>query len=214
MLKIIGLAALALLVVLIIPVQSETETNDLKLYGYATMILHDVGGKDVFLQVVHNQLVNQGESLMLNNTFNDNSQNDFVPDSLQIGSICITNGMGSVNETDTAVGFNSTNGLGGNFNCKFDSVDITTTQGKAVVAPSAFSSDGVNIVNGQTIRGIGICTAGGSGGNSTNDAADMRDCHAAKRAALFAEVNTSDVTLNTGETVTITYTFDITSSSS
>ncbi|MEW6043147.1 MAG: hypothetical protein AB1608_02685 [Thermoproteota archaeon] len=206
MLKIVGLAALGLLALLVLPVNSETNNDDLKLYGYATMVLHDAAGNEMFLQVLHNQLVNDGETMLLNQTFYDNSAGDQTTDNLQIGSICITNGMGSVNETDTAASFNSTNTLGGNFNCKFDQVDITTTQGKAVIAPAAFQADGVNIVNGQTIRGIGICTAAG--------AADFPDCNRASFSKLFAEVNTSDVTLNTGETVTITYTFDLTSPSS
>jgi len=175
MIRIVGLAALGLLVFLLIPVQSETQSDDLKLYGYATMTLRDTEGNNIFLQIVHNQLVDQGETLILNQTFND-ADADITTNNQQIGSICITSNMSSVNETDTAISFNSTNVLGGAYNCIFDTaVDISTTQGTAVVAPVAFAADGINVLNGETIRGIGICTAGAG----TN----MTDCHASPDTA-------------------------------
>jgi len=203
MLKIVGISSLALLLLLVVPIQYETQDTNPKMYGYATMILRDAAGNEIFSQVIHNQLQDDGETMLLNQTFNDNSAGDQTTDNLQIGAICITNGVGSVNETATATTFNATNSLGGNNNCKFDTTgaDITATQGTAIVAPPAFASDGINVNNGQLIRGIGICTAGG--------AADYGDCNRASFSKLFAVVNTSDVTLNTGETVTITYTFDL-----
>jgi len=78
---------------------------------------------------------------------------------------------------------------------------VVTTSGTAVIGALTFTG-GTNVVNGDTIHGIGICQA--VDGNST-----YRSC--SEQGVLFAIIDTSDVTLNTAETVDITYTFDITS---
>ena len=82
-------------------------------------------------------------------------------------------------------------------------VDITTTQGQAVIGPITFTA-GTNLPVDAIIDGIGICP--GEVGSNTNFAS------CATAGILFAFVETSNVQLGTAETVDITYTFDITSS--
>ena len=61
-------------------------------------------------------------------------------------------------------------------------------------------SSGTHLVSGDQVTSIGICS-GENGGSP----------HAGCSGVLFAVVDTSDVTLSGTESVTITYTFDISS---
>jgi len=205
MYKKISIGLLGFLIVLIMPFNINEDKSEEKFYGAATILVRDADGNQLFQQTVHNQLVDTGETFILEQTFQDSTT---VADDVQIGSICISAGdVSALVEVSTATDFDA---LGAAFAapCIEDtSVDITTTQGQAVIGPLTFTA-GTNLPDDATIDGIGICS--GEVGSQANFA----DC--ATDGILFAFVDTSDVQLDasgaTPETVDITYTFDITSS--
>jgi hypothetical protein len=200
--KIAGFALMGVLAMMVIPGSMGEHENDLTFYGAATMIQKDALGQEVFSQTVHNQVVNTGEEFLLDNVFQDG--NTAIADNEQIGAICISTGTIAVAEAETAADFDGDNGLT-EANCKEDTT-VTTSGGTAVIQPAAFTCGETNCSNGDTITGIAICQ---------NDATDDNDyANCATEGIMFAVVDTTDTTLAASETVTITYTFDITSGSS
>ena len=77
---------------------------------------------------------------------------------------------------------------------------------KALVNPSTFTCGETNCSDGDTITTIAICQS-----DVTLDT-DYTNC--ATEGIMFAIVDVTDTTLATSETVDITYTFNITSSTS
>lgn len=212
MYKLASIGMLGLLALFVVPAPLD-DSNDGRHYGAATMLVRDAEGNEVFSQTVHNRITDQGEDYLLNQVFTDLGSTAVV-DNVQIGAICL-NGDGTspaVAEADTASSFNTDNsgaaGYGVNVeNCQTDST-VTSASQIATVDPGAFTA-GADTTSFEWVSGatsvvskIGVCVA------SATDV-DVRDC----TTTLFATVDTSDVTLaNSGETVTITYTFDISSS--
>jgi hypothetical protein len=197
---IIGLSAI--LAITIIPFNDETNSNDGKFYGLLTLVNYDENGNEVFSQSVHNRLVNTGETFLLQASFREGTTAPL--DNTQIAAICIADAVDEADEDELATDFDTLNTIaaGTNGECIVDSaVDITTTQGTAIIGPETFTG-GTHLLAGQTISGIGICQSNGA-------AADYALC--ASAGVLFAVINTGDVTLAGAETVQITYTFDITS---
>jgi len=196
---------LVFLAITIVPFDGETNSNDGKLYGLLTLVQHDENNNEVFSQTVHNRLVNEGETFLLGATFTDVGA--IAPaDTAQIGAICIANVVDATDEAEDAAGFDTLNTItpGTAGNCIIDpAVDIAATQGLAVIGPETFTG-GTHLLAGQTISGIGICQGNGGG-------IPYADC--ATAGALFAVIDTADVTLLAAETVQITYTFDIRSPS-
>jgi len=187
-------------IMIVFPAPVESTSNDLKFYGFGEIIKYDENGNVVYTQTVHNRLVDTGEDFLLDQTFQDGTTS---ADDVQIGSICLFQGTINTAETETAADFDGDNTLTED-NCEEDTT-VTTTSSTAVIGPITFDAGGVNAADGDTIAAIGICQ------NDTTDDADFANC--ATEGILFAIVDTTDVTLNTGETVQITYTFDITSAS-
>lgn len=183
----------------VIPFDFEKNDFDQKFYGFATIEKLDVNGNNVFTQQVHNRLVDTGETFLLQQTFQDSTS---ASDNTQIGAICVSDEAITVAETVTAATFDSGNGVTEN-NCKEDTT-VTISSQTAQVGPLTFQAGSINVANGDVIRSIGICQ------NDVTDDGDFNDC--ATEGILFSVIDTSDVTLNSGETVQITYTFDITSS--
>ena len=201
--KIAGFALMGVLAMMVIPGSMSEHENDLTFYGAATMVQKDALGQEVFSQTVHNQVVDTGEEFLLDNVFQDG--NTATADNEQIGAICISNaGTITVAEAETATDFDGDNALT-EANCKEDTT-VTTSGGQAVIQPAAFTCGETNCTNGDTITGIAICQ------NDATDDNDYTNC--ATEGILFAVVDTTDTTLAASETVTITYTFDITSGSS
>jgi hypothetical protein len=209
MYKYIGIALMSVFAIMMIPAQSQTSTG-LTLYGMGSLILHDAAGNEIFTQTIHNRLLNEGESFLLSQTFQNTTAAS--ADNIQMGVICVSNNasFAATDETLSAAAFDAADSLTAS-NCKEDtSVDMTTTPGTAIVLPSAFTTSNLDAA-GEIIYGIGVCQA-----RSGSDA-DFANCAAGAGGSgglLFAAIDTSDVTLNTGESVTVTYTFDITSASS
>ncbi len=204
MYKKISIGLLGFLIVVIMPFNINEDKSEEKFYGAASILVRDGDGNELFQQTIHNQLVNTGETFILEQTFQDGGTS--ASESVQIGSICITPSITGFGETTTASTFDvATAAWNGETNCKHEdnSVDITN-QGQAVIGPLTFSA-GTNLPTDGTLVGIGICSA-------QSGSTDFEDCATAS-GVLFAFVDTSDVQLSGADTVDITYTFDITSSS-
>jgi hypothetical protein len=184
---------------MVIPFDFENNNVEEKFYGYATIVKLDEDGNNVFTQQVHNRLVDTGETFLLQQTFQDTIG---ASDNTQIGAICVSDEAISIAETVTAATFDSGNGITEN-NCKEDTA-VTISSQTAVIGPLTFAAGSTNVADGDTITAIGICQ------NDATDDGDFNNC--ATEGILFSVVDTSDVTLNSGETVQITYTFDMSSS--
>ena len=143
-------------------------------------------------------MFDDGEKEILEQVFADGSITATV-DNVQIRSMCVATGTELTTESDNAVAFVSANGLGGaETNCI--EADFTiNSDGTADSAANVFTA-GVHVVSTSVISSIGMCS-GEAGSNP----------HAGCSGVLFAVVDTSDVTLTGSESVTITYTFDISS---
>jgi len=206
MIKLASFGLLGFLVVLILPASVDEQTPTSFLYGAATLVVHDAFGDEIFSQTIHNQLFDQGEDLILNQTFADIGVS-VVADDVQIGAICLNGAVASLDETDTTVEFNADHDTAdtGSDIAKNCVTDPAVTSGASVVTlgPLMFTADTAELLNwnaGDTVRTIGICDA-----HVANT--DIRGC----QNFLFAVVDTSDVTLADTETVDVTYTFDISS---
>ena len=198
----IGIALMAVFAVMVIPAQGFSGNGNPTYYGMGTIVLNDPFGNEVFSQILHNRIVDSGESFIVASTFQNATGS--VADTNRIGAICVTEAVAfTPTEIDSAGTFDSGTTIGTGNECKEDTVVSETTSGLAVIGPLTFAVANLDVA-GEIITGIGVCQA-----TSANDN-DFGTC--ASNGVLFAEVDTTDVTLNTGETVQITYTFDITSS--
>jgi len=207
MLKMASFGLLGFLVVLMLPANVDEQTPSF-LYGAATIVAHDAYGNEIFSQTVHNQLFDEGEILLINQTFTDLG-GIAVLDNIQIGAICLSADLvPSVLETDTNTIFNIAHNAAANAssivstNCLTDPLVESASQ-VVTLGPLTFTAqddDSGNWFALDTVTNIGICDA-----HSGNAA--VRGC----AANLFAVVDTSDVTLADNETVDVTYTFDISS---
>jgi len=213
MLKLASFGLLGFLLVLILPANVDVQTPAF-LYGAATIVAYDAFGNEFFSQTIHNQLFNEGEVLLINQTFTDLG-GIAVLDNIQIGAICLSADLTpSTTESDTNTIFNSDHDNDDNStatlitNCVTDGVStggVTSASQVVTIGPLTFTAGDANIAANNwmsldTVTNIGICDA------SATDA-DVRGC----TTNLFAVVDTSDVTLADTETVDVTYTFDISS---
>lgn len=185
-------------IMIILPAPVESTSNEVVFYGAAEIIKYDQNGNVVYTQTVHNRLLDAGEDFINDQVFQDSATS---ADNVQVAVICIFQGTIDTAETETAATFDTDNQLS-EANCKEDTA-VATASSTAVIGPLTFAAGGANAANGDTIAAIGICQPN-AGSN-----ADSTDC--ATNGILFAIVDTTDVTLNSGETVDITYTFDISS---
>jgi len=211
MLKLAAFGLLGLLVVLILPANADEQTPSF-LYGAATLVAYDANGNEFFAQTVHNRLFDQGEDFMLNQAFTDIGGPGVTIDTDQIGAICLSAATPSVDETHTNTLFNAahdtadTSPTDASFNCVTapSAFPVTSTGQVVTIGPLTFTArtnESQNWFAGDTVTNIGICDA-----HPTD--LDIRDC----QNTLFAVVDTSDVTLADTETVDVTYTFDLSSS--
>lgn len=203
-----SIGLLTVLTMALIPGSISLSADDAKFYGAAEMVLYNIQGDEKFRQTVHNQLVDSGETFLLIGAFADGTA--AVADSLNIGTICVTDATLTIDETDDAAVFQTSNTLDGNAlsNC-IESTGVTYLSGVATLGELTFTAGSAgNIPATSTINGIGVCQNTGSDHAGCSGAAD-----GSGTSVLFAEVVTSSVTLADGESVDITYTFDISSSS-
>ena len=200
-----SLGLTAVLVMAVMPA-SITFQEDTKFYGAAEIVLYDTAGNEKFSQTIHNRLVDTGEQFLLQAAFQDGTT---VADNAGIGSICVSAQptaavIASIVEGYTATTFDTNDGVA-TANCKEDTT-VTVSGGTAVIGPLNFEAGGTanNVTASTTITNIGICQ------NAAEGDTDFVNC--ATTGILFAAVDTSDVTLAAGESVNVTYTFDISSS--
>jgi len=177
-----------------------------KFYGAAELTLYDDQDNVLFTQTVHNLLVDTGEDFLINGAFNEGTTQ---ANATSIGAICISDDATVVVDGLTAATFDTNNNInnpGGESNCE-QSVNSSTTGGIATLGPMNFEAGtgDDNLEADGTVRSIGVCRASGNG-------VDFVDC--ATTGILFASVVTSVVTLASGESVDVTYTFDISASGS
>jgi len=202
MLKFLGYGLIFLAVLMVIPVTTNIQSDLPKMYGIATVILKDSTGNILFENVIHNQVVDTGTTYMLDQTFGDAGTD--VADANQVDTICVTNAAapnGATSDAETAALFNTENTLTSN-NCK-GSIVFTTAATTAGSGTQTFSA-GTHFPAGTVVGGIGIC------GNGANGAGPFADCDTtASQAPLLAVVDTTNVTVNTGESVDITYTLTL-----
>jgi len=187
---------------MIIPGNFDTVNNELVFYGAGTITQFDKDGYEVFSQTVHNQVVDTGEDFLIDQTFEDTVT---TADNGQIGSICIFEGTPTVAEGTNAATFDAANTIAaGNDNCKEDNT-VTTAASIATINPAVFECDGApnNCDVGDSIDAFGVCQ------NDVTDNLDFEDC--LTEGILFAIIDSADTVLNAGETLDITYNFDITS---
>jgi len=204
MYKIASIGLLGLIAILVIPAGTQSMTNDgLGLFGQATMTYNDVSGNEMLTQTVHNQLFDQGESFILEQTFKNGTAH--TADNISIGAICISNAVAATDESQTHIQFNanhtSSSSSTTETNCETDGT-VTFASQIATIGPLQFqaTTGDNNWLATETINHIGICAAEASN-------ADIRGC----QSILFAVVDTSAVVLASGETVDITYTFNMAS---
>jgi len=199
----IGLGLMSVFAMMIIPGNFDTVNNELVFYGAGTITQFDKDGYEVFSQTVHNQVVDTGEDFIIDAAFQDGAA--AVADNVQFGSICISDDTTfTVGETETAALFDTGN-LITEANCKED-ITVVTTASVATINPPVFTCGGTNCADGDIITGFAVCQ------NDATDDLDFIDC--ATEGVMLAVINSADTTLNAGETLDITYNFDISSGSS
>lgn len=196
---------------------TEAGAHALALGGVATIVHQDGDGNVLSEQRVHNQLLDGGEDFILQQVFTDGQT---AADSAQIGAICLSADDTAIVEGLDATTFNtnhdadagttststtSTIGAGDTRECLTDA-SVGSSAQVATVGPLTFTANNTatssNWKPGVTIKMIGICQ-GFSGANG-----------ASCTAPLFAAVDINDVTLDVDETLTVTYTFDMSSGTS
>ena len=196
----------------------RADTSVLSLYGVATVVHTGADGAVLGTQEVHNQLVDSGENFILQQVFRDGTSE---ADPTQIGAICLSADDMDVDadkdaaELLTAQNFNDNHQAdytqqGGSGLTPSDTrecltdIDVSMAGQVATVGPLTFVANSTqntsNWIPGETAAIIGVCKA-------SSTAAAQESCV----APLFAVVDINDVTLEVGETLTVTYTFDMTS---
>jgi len=220
MYKLVGIGLASVLAMMVLPGFSTDSSESSLLYGAATLVAKDVNGNTTFEQIIHNQLTDQGEEVIVMNVFSVADGGQFGATNTAIGSICITDNI-TVGETETQATFDAdidtsaagtqldqaNDNTGGHCISGTNNSVTNGTQGIATIGPHTFLasvSNSANMDPGARVSGIGICMAAVGAANSTN-CGDTG-------SKLFAVVNVSNVTLAEGETVSIDYEFDITSS--
>ena len=194
---------------MIIPGNFDTTQSENTFYGMATMVKNDSLGNEAFQQSVHNALTDEGENFLLELIFDDGAAT--IATNLTFGAICVSlasyDNSTSI-EDATAASFDAADQLSTS-NCKQGADGaVNTDASKAIIGALQFAA-GTNVVNDDTIKSIGICQAKSGSGDFANCVAG-----GSGSAKLLAVVDVTPTTLAIGETVDITYTFDITSDSS
>lgn len=199
-------------------VGTEAGPRALALGGVATIVHQDGDGNVLGEQAVHNRLLNAGEDFILQQVFMDSAS---AADTAQIGAICLSAAEASTivegliasdfNDNHEAVANaasnagDSTIAAGNAHECLTDTAVGSSGQ-IATVGPLVFTANNTDAQSNWkpdlAIKMIGICQG--------FSAANGQEC----TAPLFAAVAINEVTLGVDETLTVTYTFNMTSNDS
>lgn len=191
------------------------------LYGIATIAHHDADGNVMSTETVRNQLLNDGEDYILKQVFMDGESD---ADTAQIGAICLSADDTTIVEGLDAATFNS------NHENDADTVASGGAGSTIVAADTRECLADTNVGSGGQIATVGPLTFTANNTASPDDSRSnwkpdvpikmIGICQGfaaanAERCSdpLFAAVDISDVTLNVDETLTVTYTFDMSSDS-
>jgi len=206
MYKFIGIGLLSLLVMIIIPISSADQPDDLGTYGMITVAHKDQSGNIVSESQIHNELVDSGTKYIFERIFPNAGAGAF--NSGTVEGICLTNEVGfAVDEGETPSSFN----LGSTIN----TASFTPCKGFQFFASSSNSATsgtisflaGTQFQGGTTITGIGICSL-----NSNTGVGDTIDCKTSSigtTAVLLGVVNINDVTPGIGDQIDVTYTVNL-----
>jgi len=187
--------------IMVIPAQVEAGPSGPQFWGMGSTVLFDATGNEVFAQSVHNIVVDEGEEFIITQVFQQNTNPAVVADNISIGSICITDDLTpTIADGHTAAQFDTDNLIDTGLACIEDTSITVAGDGKAVIGPLTFGTGNLDAAD-ETIGAIGICVAAA--------ADDTHILCAANGGILFATIAVSNTQLGTGETVQISYTFDI-----
>ena len=179
----------------------------LVLGGFANIIHKDAMGAILSSQTVHNRVPDQGEDFLIQQVFKEGNAGETV-DADQIATICVSARVSFVDTSEgaTASDFDTNDNLGAVNNCISDPAVSSTSQ-TAIIGALTFDAP-THVPNSTVITGIAIC----QGKSST----PFNLCVEAQPSdgIMWAIIDIADVTLESGETVDITYTADFSSSGS
>ena len=221
MMKIAGFGLLGLAALMVIPSGVSADVAPMIFYGTADVQLADADGNVQLLQTVHNQLTDEGEAFLIDQVF-DTGATAYTGDQ-RVSSICLLadsytdldsadlealndvnpdGDTGTLAHTGIAKANRAT--CGGN-----TSGDVAKNGSTAVIGPVQFEA-GTGFDAGQTVSGFAVCANGGNATHCDNTHGDPGSPSLGDAEALLAVINISDVGLpNSGDTLTVTYTFDI-----
>ena len=196
----IGMALMSVFAIMVIPAATvDSGSVGPEFWGMGSMVLFDASGNEVFAQSVHNLVTDQGEEYLIDAVFQEGTT--AVAENLSIASICITDDITpTLTDGQTAVQFELDNTIQTGLNCIEATTVTQAGDGKAVIGPLTFGTANLDAAD-ETIGAIGICQA--ASGDDTHNGCDSNS------GILFATVDISDTQIGSGETVQITYTFDI-----
>ena len=219
MLKYLGIGLMGVFAMMVIPASLDIQENETAIYGMGHMVLKDAFGNILLESSIHNRVVDDGENFLLQQTFADGTAP--VGDVASIGMICVTDNTGTTSldltpsetnfpETLHAADFDASEGYTNITTICKELADggVTVSSGVATFAAIEFS-EGTHVGLGEKIALIAICQKN----NNNTHSDDVTDCGSggvSNAGILFAIFdNSPDVQLNSGETVDITYSFDI-----
>jgi len=197
----VGIGLLALFAIIAIPVSTNAETDDPRMYGMTFLSLKDSTGNVLFENTIHNEVLDRGTRYMLEKAvrqqFPQNFNNELV------NSICVTNKISfAVNDGDSPGVFNSgdTITLG---RC-IANFDFTITANSADSGTLIFDTTN-HIDSGSTITGIGVCQAPFNASPNT-----ALDCDLPTEfSIMFAEIDTPDTLVEEDDTLQVRYVLNL-----
>ncbi|ABK78391.1 hypothetical protein CENSYa_1781 [Cenarchaeum symbiosum A] len=181
------------------------------MYGMAEIVQRDASGI-VLSQVIHNQVLDDGEETILHAVF-DTSE-DPLERNRRVSTVCLVATTQPFDETSSASGLGSTNnnivGLshpdrGNGHACKADnSVEIAS--GTATIGPIVFPHSESNFEDDVPIKSVAVCDR-----RSSTQIGSVNDISCNNAGHVFAAFDVTGTRFAIGDTITITYTFDVSS---
>ncbi len=204
MLKVIGSGLLGLFVLMIFPSTMTDVVTEPIFYGTANVVLADSDGNALMKQTVHNRITDEGETYLIDQVFDTGVAQ--VADQNRIGAICI------YETSDANIVEGTVNGLANGLTSQGgDFCHVTTAMsnsGSISTTDAEVFTSGIDFTSGDTISAILICAKNG-------DDLNFAACSTPGGAAVaMAALIISNVTVSGSDTVTITYSFNVTTAGS
>lgn len=203
MLKVIGFGLLGMFLLMIFPSTMTDVATEPMFYGTANIVLADSDGNALMKQTVHNQITDEGEEFIIDQVFDTA---DAVATGFdRVGAICIhSNSDSAFSETTTSA---LVNNISGGTNRCHQTTEITDGGSSTAVTDATVFTSGVDFGSSSEISGILICKKNG-------DDNDFVACSTPGTPLALAALIIANVTVSGSDTITITYTFDITTAGS